>query len=109
MAKCPKCRSEIEFLVHIESGIMASSYNGEVYEQDEFNPDDETSHYECPQCGRVVARNEEKAKEILSDLTSDSESAKSCYVCGSKMREEDDVCRIDHVIFEKFGRRVEEK
>ena len=64
MAKCPKCGSVIGSLVHVESGIMTSSY-GEVYEQDEFQPDGNTSYYECPECGGVIADKEEKAKKKL--------------------------------------------
>ena len=69
MPKCPKCNDEIDTLNNYQSGenkyklfIQGKDYH---YDEDEFQPNNQVNDYECPHCGEVLFRDEDKAIEFL--------------------------------------------
>jgi DNA-directed RNA polymerase subunit RPC12/RpoP len=69
MARCPKCKARIKFLVYLEHADVLSSalYHGyEAYTNwREEARITKSKAYHCPECGEIVARDEEKAKSIM--------------------------------------------
>lgn len=70
--KCPYCKSNLNYLIVEEKGIMRSEMYisaGELqYEQKEFESFDEDSVvFKCPNCRKIVAKSEEEAIELLTE------------------------------------------
>ena len=71
MAKCPKCKKEIDYLNYIESGEMQYRFrvinNNTFFEQNEFYPDNASIYFECPECGEILFTNIEEAIKFLAE------------------------------------------
>jgi predicted RNA-binding Zn-ribbon protein involved in translation (DUF1610 family) len=68
MAKCPKCNKEIIYLNNYQSGESHHRlYSDGEYEEREFQPNNKTNEYECPECCEVLFIDEEHAKEFIID------------------------------------------
>ena len=66
MVKCPKCKKEIDYLKHYESGEYYYKYFGnDEYEGIEFLGNSKVIDYECPECQEVIFTDEDKAKKFL--------------------------------------------
>jgi predicted RNA-binding Zn-ribbon protein involved in translation (DUF1610 family) len=71
--KCPKCGKEIDTLNNVQSGTaswtMCLDSNGDTdYEQDRhefFISDDQQNDWNCPNCGHIIATDEEDAIKFL--------------------------------------------
>lgn len=67
--KCPKCKTELNELVNVQSGYARYSMNknGKYSNtMDSFDTDDRINLWECPDCGEVIATNEEDAIKFLN-------------------------------------------
>lgn len=73
MAKCPKCKKEIEALTNIQSGwnryILHLVKSGKNcfpdYDFKEFETDNNVNEYYCPRCDELLFTNEDKAINFL--------------------------------------------
>jgi len=65
MSKCPKCKTEIDYLKNYQSGEKAFYFDGDEYDELGFYPDDRVNDYECPECNEVLFTSEEDAREFL--------------------------------------------
>ncbi len=70
MAKCPRCRKEVDYLKAYQGGedydhLYVDKEGYADYHRKEFLPDGNGSEYECPECSKVLFRDEEEAVEFL--------------------------------------------
>ena len=68
--RCPKCNEEVDFLKHYESGenyyMVFDNEDGSLrYDEQEFQPDNKVSDYECPHCDETLFTDEKKALKFL--------------------------------------------
>ena len=67
---CPKCNKEIDHLVNITTGALtlyiSLDKQGDLqYAPGEFEPDNITKEYHCPECNEVLFTKEEEAIAFL--------------------------------------------
>ena len=67
---CPKCNKDIDHLINTTTGAltlyMSTDKQGDLqYETGEFEPDDITDEYQCPECDEVLFTKEEEAIAFL--------------------------------------------
>jgi len=70
MPKCPKCGKVINWLINVESGWASYRFDGN-YEFEDFEADGNVNHFECPECGEVIAQTEEEATKFLKGRKND--------------------------------------
>jgi hypothetical protein len=66
---CPKCYKEIDWLKSYESGEMYRMlFDDGHYEEQEFQADNGTNDYECPECCEVIFRDDDSAQKFLKGV-----------------------------------------
>jgi len=64
-AICPYCKAKIDYLKNYASGEHYYIFDGENYDSHEFEPNNLTNDYECPECHEVLFTDEDGAREFL--------------------------------------------
>lgn len=70
--KCPHCGKEITELHNVQSGtaVYVLNKNGDYREYTNFfEVDGRQNYYNCPECDRTIATDEEKALQFLNGET----------------------------------------
>ena len=70
MAKCPKCRAEIDELINVQSGTvdyaMTIQKDGTPqYEEKDVNADGVDNDWNCPECDETLFTDEDSAIDFL--------------------------------------------
>ena len=65
--KCPKCKAEINCILNVQSGFETWKLlkNGD-YEHLDFDVDDSTNDFCCPDCKETIFYSEEDALKALN-------------------------------------------
>ncbi|MCK5018218.1 MAG: hypothetical protein KAS32_14270 [Candidatus Peribacteraceae bacterium] len=68
--KCPKCKTEIEYLHNFETGYQRWNFTPNTEELNQytdptFTSDGDITEYECPACGETLATSEMDAMELF--------------------------------------------
>jgi phage FluMu protein Com len=67
MAKCPRCKKKIDYLYVSSIGTINGVFSLEKGYPDysDDSTDYEDSQYYCPECNKLLAKNEDRAIKIL--------------------------------------------
>lgn len=71
MARCQKCKAEIDKLLNTQSGYLTYDFDGEEYEANDFEADNSVNDWRCPSCDEVIATTEEEAIKFLEQKEED--------------------------------------
>jgi len=66
--KCPYCGAEIDTLINLQSGVASYEMDkfGNYEDLHNFEPDNDTNIWECPECHERIADNEKDAIAFLN-------------------------------------------
>ena len=87
MAECPKCKKEIDSLQYEGKAKVTQTFgvsNAGYPEYSSFNElgDHSDTRYRCPECYKLLAKDEDKAMKFLERQKKIKDLCESCIKCG---------------------------